>query len=303
MFLHEVTQLTYGSVLLDALIDSLKVFAFAFLIYFLLSFFEDKLARLLSRSKRLSPVFGSLAGAIPQCGVPVVASDLYLQGKITAGTLVAVFLSCSDEALPVLFSDFSNERFWYPYALLAIKIIFGIMAGYLLDLFFRSHRIDKPLIDPSFEHPHGCCGHEIHLEEAEKEKGWKAFLKEHLAHPLLHSLKIFVYSFIISAFFSMLVYLWVGEDNVASFVASNYYLSPLLSALVGLIPSCASSLLLAELATEGIIPFGAMLAGLAVNAGLGPISLFRKGHLKEAAFIYSSTFVLGLAVGYAFIWI
>lgn len=301
MFYHAAAEITYGSVLLDAFLDSLKILGFAFVIYFALSFLEGKVASLLSKQKKLSPLFGSLAGAIPQCGVSVVASDLYLQSKITAGTLVAVFIACSDEALPVLFSDFSAERFWYPYALLGIKIVFGILFGYLIDWLFRSHMVPEAVDDPSFAHPHGCCGHEIDLDDGHEEKA--SFWKEHLVHPLLHSLKIFAYSFVISAFFGMLFYLWVGEEAMASFVSQNIYLSPLLSAVVGLIPSCASSLLIAELAGEGILPFGAMVAGLAVNAGLGPITLFRKGHFRDSFLIYLAVFVLGLALGYAFIWV
>ncbi len=301
MFFHSAADITYGSVILDAFLDSLKILGFAFVIYFALSFLEGKLSALLSKRKGLSPLLGSLAGAVPQCGVSVVASDLYLQGKVTAGTLVAVFIACSDEALPALFSDFTAERFWYPYALLAIKIVFGMLFGYLVDFLFRRHMVPEAVDDPSFAHPHGCCGHEIDLGEEHREKS--SFWHEHLVHPLLHSLKIFAYSFVISSFFGMLFYLWVGEEAMASFVSQNLYLSPLFSALVGLIPSCASSLLIAELAGEGILPFGAMLAGLAVNAGLGPITLFRKGHFRDSFFVYLSVFVLGLALGYAFIWV
>lgn len=299
--------MTYGNVLLDSLIDAAKIFAFAFVIYFALSFFEGKIASLLSRSKRLSPVYGSLSGAIPQCGVSVVASDIYLQGKITAGTLVAVFLACSDEALPVLFSDFSAERFWYPYAVLGIKIVFGILMGYLVDWIWRGHMVPNPIDDPSLSRPKGCCGHDICGDEEEghdaEEGKLRHFAKEHLFHPLVHSFKIFVYSFLISAFFSMLFYLWIGEEAMSAFLTENVYLAPLFAAIVGLIPSCASSLLIAELSLEGLLPFGALIAGLAVNAGLGPISLFRKGHLKDSLIIYLIVFVSGLAIGYAFIFI
>ena len=122
-------------VLLDALIDSLKVLAIAFILYVLLSFFENKLVSLLEKHKKLSPLFGSTVGLIPQCGLSVVASDLYIKEKISLGTIFAVFFACSDEALPILFS--SKDGLIYARPLLGIKFIGGFLIGFLIDTIYR----------------------------------------------------------------------------------------------------------------------------------------------------------------------
>ncbi len=282
---------------LDSLYDSLKVLALAVLIYVLLSFFEAKLAKLLEKNKKWGPFFGSLVGAIPQCGMSVVASDLYLKKHLTMGTLIAIFLSTSDEALPILLGDFSG-RWYMAFLVIAIKIGAGSLFGFLVDLL--SHRNDEEVDEHLSEchgetdiH-HGCCGHRI---EHSDEGPWH----EHLLHPLLHSLKIFLYTYIVSFLFGLLI-LGIGEDNLNSFLLANCYLSPLAAIVVGMIPSCASSVLLSNLYVAGALPFGALLSGLSMNAGLGPIYLFKsKKNLKNSLLIMALLMLFSLALGYAFI--
>lgn len=292
--------MNYLDIALDSLIDSAKIFALALVIYILLSFFEGKIASLLDRKKRFAPLFGSVAGIIPQCGISVVSSDLFLKGHITMGTLIAIFLACSDEALPVLFSDFTGK--WYmAFALIGVKLVGAFVFGSVVDLINRKGdaKVDSHLEHCEGErHEHiGCCHHDI---EGQDESPWH----EHLFHPLVHSVKIFAYSFVISFLFSCLVEIWVGEANLTGFLQANYYLSPLLSALIGLIPSCASSVLISDLYLLGGIPFGALVAGLAVNAGLGPLYLFKdKGKRKEAFLIYGLCLVFALILGYSFMWV
>lgn len=282
-----------GQIALDALYDSLKVLGVSFLIYFLLSFFEDKLARLLEKKKGYGPVFGSLTGAIPQCGISVVASDLYSGGSITMGTLIAVYLSTSDEALPIILGNFSG--LWYMgFALLAIKMVWGAFTGTLVDLVHHPSLSAEPSRPVSSCHK-GCCGHEV-----EGEGPWH----EHLLHPLVHSLKIFVYAFIINFLFNYLIFSIGGEDVLASFLAANRYLSPLYAVAVGLIPNCASSVVLSEVYLLKGIPFGALLSGLAVNAGLGPLYLLKnKSRWKDNLLIMAILIVSALILGYAFLWI
>lgn len=288
-----------GELALDTLIDSLKIFGLALAIYLLLSFFEGKIARLLEKGKKYGPFFGSLAGAIPQCGIAVIGSDLYLKRHLTLGTLIAIFLSTSDEAFPILLGDFSGK--WYvAFAVLGIKILAGTLFGFLVDLLF--HRNEKA-VDEHLEHCQeeegihiGCCGHEI---EEEHESAWH----EHLVHPLLHSLKIFLYSYVISFLFGLLV-LGVGEEALSGFLSSNVYFSPLAASLIGLIPNCASSVLLSNLYLEGALPFGALLAGLAMNAGLGTVYLFKKKeNWKEGFLIIGLLLFFSLVLGYSFLWV
>ena len=218
-------------VLLDALFDSLKVLGIAFIIYVILSFFEEKIAHLLEKHRKISPILGATAGLIPQCGISVVASDLYIKERITMGTIFAVFFACSDEALPILFSEPSKIIYTIP--LLLIKLVMGFSIGYLIDLVYR-----KMLREEKIEESHlkGCCGHEISHSENESK------IHEHLIHPLLHSLKIFAYVLVVNVVFGIIIY-YVGEENILDFLSQSTYLTPLVCALVGLIPNCASSVL------------------------------------------------------------
>lgn len=283
---------------LDTLFDSLKVLGVAFVLYVLLSFFENKIASLLERKKKMAPVFGALAGAIPQCGISVVGADLYMKGHLTLGTLLAIFIACSDEAMPILFGDFSGK--WYMgFLVLGIKIVFASIVGIIIDLVYRKK--DKEVeehienCEGEDEVHIGCCHHHI---EDENENPWH----EHLVHPLLHSLKIFAFSYVISFLFGLLI-LGVGEDNLATFIANNYYLSPIFASIVGLIPNCAASVLISNLYVQGFLPFGALLAGLSASAGLGPLYLFKdKKNLSKAFCIMALEVIFALILGYCTIW-
>lgn len=275
--------------LIDALLDSLKVLGFSFIIYFILSFFEDKISHLLQHHKRVSPIIGAAAGLIPQCGISVVASDLYLKEHITIGTLFAVFFACSDEALPILISDINKAIYVIP--LLLMKIIFGFGFGYLLDLIVKNK---KEEIEIDEEEIHiGCCHHEIDHETSK--------LMTHLVHPLLHSLKIFIYVLIVNIIFSLIVY-FIGENNIVSFLSTNPYLTPIFAAIIGIIPNCASSVLLCEVFISGGIPFGALFTGLCMNAGLGLVYLFKnKKSWKSILILEGYLLITSVVLGYIII--
>ena len=283
-------------VFLDSLLDSLKILGIVFLFEVLLSFFEGKIARALEKSRRFAPVLGSLFGVIPQCGISIVAADLFTKRELTLGTMVAVFLACSDEALPILFGNFSSS-WWLTFVLIGLKIAIGAGVGLLTDLLFQKYRFSSsPSEHVDSESHYGCCGHEI---EGEKEPAWK----EHVLHPIVHSLKIFAYCFVVSFAFGSLVYA-VGEENISSFLISNRALSPLAAVLVGLIPNCVSSVLLSELFLKGVLPFGALLAGLLVNAGIGMFVLFRKKeNIKPALLTFAICLVAALGFGYLFLYV
>ena len=275
--------------LIDALLDSLKVLGFSFIIYFILSFFEDKISHLLQHHKRVSPIIGAAAGLIHQCGISVVASDLYLKERITIGTLFAVFFACSDEALPILISDINKAIYVIP--LLLMKIIFGFGFGYLLDLIVKNK---KEEIEIDEEEIHiGCCHHEIDHETSK--------LMTHLVHPLLHSLKIFIYVLIVNIIFSLIVY-FIGENNIVSFLSTNPYLTPIFAAIIGIIPNCASSVLLCEVFISGGIPFGALFTGLCMNAGLGLVYLLKnKKSWKSILILEGYLLITSVVLGYIII--
>ena len=285
-------------VFIDSLLDSLKILAFVFVFHFVFSFVEDKVASFLKGKRKLGPVVGSIFGLIPECGTSIVASSLYLNGHLTMGTLIAVFLSCSDEALPILFSSF-NSTWYMSFVLIGLKLGIGISIGLVVDLLFYKNgkKVDEHLkeCEKEMEIHKGCCGHEI---EGEENK-WR----EHLLHPVLHSLKVFCYAFVLSFLFGTLVY-YIGETNIENFLTSNFALSPLFGTLIGLIPNCASSILLSSLYIEGAMPFGALLSGLLVNAGLGMLFLFKnKKKIKEASLILSICVTVSLVFGYIFLYV
>lgn len=273
-------------------VDTLKVFVVVLLLYFILSFFENKLAKKFEKSSKYSPLIGASLGMIPQCGFSIVASDLYKKKYISTGTLLAVFIACSDEALIILLA--------YPNKILSIlplfilKFTLAIGFGYLIDLLIKKREIILAKKDHNHSHSlihKGCCHHEINEEK-------ESFVKAHIVHPLIHSLKIGLYILIINFIFALLIE-FIGENNIESFLDSNVYLTPLLSSLIGLIPNCASSVIISELFASNILTFSATLSGLITNAGLGLMYLLKdKVNIKRNLLITLTLFVIAIIVGY-----
>lgn len=276
--------------LLDALFDTLKVFVVVFIVYIIFSFVEGKLAKLVEKKSKYSPLIGASIGLIPQCGFSIVSADLYLKKYITLGTLIAVFISCSDEAIPILISYPSKMIMIIP--IILIKFFTAILFGYLIDLFIKKQiiRIHNHGENKFLNHS-GCCHHEI---EQEKETN----LQKHLLHPLIHSLKITLYVFIINLLFSLIIY-FIGEEAIKTFLNKTIYLTPLFTSIVGLIPNCASSVIITELFVTSSLSLGATISGLICNAGLGLIYLFKnKSNVKNAFLIALLLFIISLIVGY-----
>ena len=274
------------AVLLDALKDSALVLAFVFVFHVLLSFIEDKLSNFLVKHKKVAPLFGSLFGIIPQCGTSVLASDLYIQKYISMGTLIAVFLSCSDEALIVLLTN-PGPKTIMVLPLIASKFVIGFVIGFLVDLVYKNQEI-KEVKNEELEDV-TCTPHHHHSHVK---------LHKHLLHPLFHSLEIFAFVFIIN-FALGLIIASVGEESFANFIISNRYLSPLFASIIGLVPNCVSSVLISELFIKSSIPFGALLAGLLMNAGIGMMVLLKnKSSLKNTGIILGICFLSANVFGY-----
>ena len=296
-----------ADVLIDVIKDSSITFALVLIINILVSFVEGKLSSKIGKKNKLSPLIGAGIGIIPQCGFSVVASDLYIKRRITMGTLVAVFIACSDEAIPIMLSN--PDKIIMVFPLIIIKFVTGFVIGFLLDTLL--YNPIKKIQDKSFVikrgkslklsfssqiEPDTCCS--SNKIEFKKENKKKEFVKLHLLNPLLHSLKILVYILIINLIFSFSVML-IGEDHISNFLISNVYITPLLSVLVGLIPNCASSIIITELFVQGSITFGAAIGGLICNAGLGFIFILKeKNRWKEGLIILGSVVLTGIIVGY-----
>lgn len=257
-------------IIFDALKDSLLVFAFVFLVHLIISYFENNLSNFLVRRKKTGPLFGSIFGLVPQCGTSVIGADLYLKKYISLGTLIAVFLSCSDEAFIALLAS-GSERTFMIVPLIGIKFVVGFIIGIVVDLVFRKQDINY--VDKEIEH------HTCHVHDKEN-----SYLHQHLMHPLLHSLEIFLYVLVINLAIGFII-AGVGEDNFKAFLDTNKYLTPLFACIIGLIPNCSSSLLLTELFVSNNLSFGALCGGLLVNSGLGMMVLIKNRRSWKNVFL------------------
>ncbi len=270
-------------IIFDALKDSLLVFIFVFLVHLIISYFENKFANILVRRRKSGPIFGAMFGLVPQCGTSVVGADLYIKKYISLGVLVSIFLSCSDEAFIAILAS-GSEKTIMILPLIGIKFGVGLIVGYLVDLFFRKQEILRIK-----EVEHKTC----HVHDTENTE-----LHEHLIHPLLHSLEIFAYVLIINLVIGFIIG-FVGEDNFANFLDTNKYLTPLFSCIIGLIPNCASSLLLTELFLGGNLSFGALVGGLLVNSGLGMMVLIKnRRSIKNVFLVLGICLFVAICSGY-----
>ena len=271
-------------IFLDALKDSALAFIFVFLVHVLISFFDTKISTFLTKRRKTGVVFGSLFGLVPQCGTSVLGADLYIKKYISLGTLIAVFLSCSDEAfIAILTSGSSKTIMILP--LIGLKFAIGVAIGLLIDLLYRKQELveEEPIVEE----------HECHVHHHENTK-----MHKHFVHPLIHSLQILIYIFVINLTIGFIIG-FVGEENFISFMVSSKYLSPLYCSVIGLIPNCASSLLITELFLDGALPFGALLAGLLVNSGLGMMLLLKNVKTaKNVLLIIAICFIAAIISGY-----
>ena len=318
-------MLEYLHVILESAIDVAKILPFLFIIYYVIELIEYKHAIKIQNSKLLkgeaSPIFGSLLGCVPQCGFSVVSTDLFNKGYISVGALIAVYIATSDEALPIMLSH--PSKLPWLIALVAIKIVLGIFVGYLAILLHKvlfknkknlaveeSEKLHDEKAKENNKRVHNAHNHEDHDEEDETELS-EGCCHHHVRtksfdwlHPLLHCIKIAIFIFALNVLFGFVTHIWVGEENLISFLTASKPVQPILAVLIGLIPNCASSVALAELFVMGGLSFGALVAGLSVNAGLGLIMLIRKNkNWKEVLFILVMLIVPSLITGYALLWI
>lgn len=284
-------------VLLDALIDSLKVLPFLVIIYIIIEIFEDKTISFFKNkhTRGLGPLLGSGFGLVPQCGFGVVTTKLFSKKFITIGTLIAIYIATSDEAIPMMIANIRDGK--TALALLefiGIKVVYAIIVGYFLDIIFRKRELNTVDDIKETEVAVGCCHHEL-----KEEKKWK----EIILHPILHSLKLFAYILVINVLFGLMVY-GIGEENIREFLNSNKYLQPLFACLVGMIPNCAASVLLTEMYIyDGMLCFAACIAGLVSNSGIAVAVLFKENkNVKENFLIIGIQFIAGLVLGYSLIW-
>ncbi len=279
MDLHELLH-----ILEHALMDSIKAVPFLFLAYLLMEAAEHyhsaRMEKAVSGIGKAGPLVGGLLGCIPQCGFSASASNLYAAGLVSRGTLLAVFLATSDEALPILLGAADGRDMILP--LLLCKVVIGILAGYAIDFAMKRWGRPRDLYD--------LC------EDCGCEEEGSGILKP----ALWHTGHILLYIFLLNLGLGLAVHL-LGEEVLGAILLKDSLLQPFVAALVGLIPNCAVSVLLTQLYLAGSLSFGALLAGLCSGAGLGLAVLVkmnrsRRENITVTATLYAIAALCGLAV-------
>ncbi len=314
--------------LLDAVLDTLKTLPVLYLVYLMILFLQRKMdiGILIGRQEqRFGPVIGALLGSVPQCGFSAACTELYRAGMIGAGTLIAVYLSTSDEAIPVLLSHTGQIK--QVVLLLGCKIITAVAAGYLLaNTVFRRQmlELEKKRREEAELQEEIRAAEEYERFLAEQENGNRqekspSIPEEQELPPmsscgcgacssniflssLYHTIRTGLFVGITLVLINLLLY-WIGEERLAAFLLSGEFFQPFITALVGFIPGCAVSVLLVELYTVGTISFGAAVAGLSTGAGFGYLILFRGSHkagnrdcVKILACTYTAAVLAGLVI-------
>lgn len=292
------------NILLNALVDTGNLLPLLALIYFLVGFFEyrygGRMNHYIMRLGVLGPVAGAIFGCIPQCGFSVVASALYVKRLISVGTLLSVFLSTSDEAIPVLLS--MPDKLDMVGLLIFIKVLIALITGIAVDYFIRIHNAAKAVKnggravsynDAVSGHP-GCCSHDLHDRPSK--------VKVLVLHPILHTIKIFTFLFILTVILNFSVEM-IGRERFESIFLGGTVFQPVLAALIGLIPNCFASVLLAQLFAGGVISFGSLIAGLCSGAGLGLLVLVKENKdfrdtLRVIMLLLGISVIAGIVIQY-----
>lgn len=267
-----------------SLLDSVKLLPFLFLTYLVMELLEHKTggkARTrIKNAGKVGPLWGGLLGVMPQCGFSAAASSLYAGRVITVGTLMAIYLSTSDEMLPILISE--SVPVATIVKILAIKVVIACISGFVVEAVYVGffHKKEKEMdIHVVCEEEHCSCEDGV------------------LKSAIKHTVKIFFYILLITVVLNLIIH-GIGEDTLAGIFTNIPVVGQLVAALVGLIPNCASSVVITELYLGGIISAGAMMSGLLVNAGVGVLILFRLNRdAKQNAGIIATLYGLGVFWG------
>lgn len=277
-------------IIFDSIIDSVKLLPFLFLTYLLMELLEHKTGnrarKRIRTAGKFGPVWGGLLGVIPQCGFSAAASSLYAGRVITVGTLLSIYLSTSDEMLPILISE--SVGIGSILKILAVKVAIAVISGLIIELLYVTvmKKKEKDMdIHAVCEEEHCRCENGIVISAFQ------------------HTVKIFFYILLISFFLNMAVGV-IGEGAIESLFSRIPVVGEMAAALVGLIPNCASSVVITKLYLDGIIGAGAMMSGLLVNAGVGLLVLLRLNRdWKQNAGIIGTLYVLGVFWGVLIGWL
>ena len=276
--------------ILHVLIEGLKLLPFLFISYLIIELIEHKSSKkmeeTLKKSGVLGPIIGSILGLVPQCGFSVTASNFYAGRVITLGTLIAVFLSTSDEAIPIFIAHPESIDKLLP--ILLIKFFVAFIIGILIDFIYRKKHTLKEDVEELNEHIHDMCS-KCHCSEG------NIFVST-----LKHTFSVFLFIVIVLFVLHIGIHL-IGEDTLSKILMKGNIFQPFIASLIGLIPNCASSVLLTELYLEGTVSFASIISGLLTGAGIGIAVLFRinknqKENFKILGIVYGSGVFVGLVI-------
>lgn len=267
-------------VISDSFIDSIKLVPFLLVTYLLMEYLEhkagDKMRAAIHGAGKEGPVIGGILGIFPQCGFSAAASNLYAGRIITMGTLIAIFLSTSDEMLPIMISE--NVGVAMIVKVLAVKVIVAVLAGFAIDFIF--HKSEE-----NMQIEHLCEQHNCHCENGI----WKSAIH--------HTVEIFLYILLISLVLNLII-AWVGEDVLGNMILNRPIVGTLIAGLIGMIPNCAASVIVTQLYLDGVLGAGAMIAGLLSGSGVGLLVLLRvNDDRRENLKIVGLLYIIGVAAG------
>lgn len=269
----------------ETLLDSIKLIPFLFIAYLIMEYIEHKTSQksreTIKKSGKFGPLIGSFLGIFPQCGFSVVATNFYAGRVITLGTLISVYLTTSDEMIPIMISE--AVPLWTILKILFVKLVIGIVAGFVIDFVLRlinkNKKIEEENIVDLCEHDHCHC-----------EKGI-------LKSSIHHTLSIFIFILIVTFIINTAIY-FIGEENISNILLNKPIFGPIVSSLIGLIPNCASSVIITNMYLKNVINVGTMIAGLLVNAGVGLVVLFKTNKkIKENIAIICLLYIVGVISG------
>lgn len=266
-------------IIIDTLIDTLKLVPFLFIAFLLIELFEHKFSKksieVVESSGKYGPILGSVLGIIPQCGFSVMATNLYVTRLITLGTLISIYLSTSDEMLPILISE--KAEFSLIIKILLIKLFIGMLAGFIIDKIFKVKKEKKNYDICEEEHCH--CKESIIISS------------------LKHTLNIVVFILLIN-FILNICFNYLGQDYLSKILLKDSFFGPFISSLIGLIPNCGASVMLTELYINNAINFGSLISGLLTGSGIAIMILFKTNkHFLENLKIVGILYLIGVLSG------
>jgi hypothetical protein len=268
-------------IILDTLLDGIKLIPFLFIAFLIIELIEHKYSKktkkIVSNSGKFGPIIGGVLGAFPQCGFSVMATNLYITRIISLGTLISIYLSTSDEMLPILISE--GVSFSFAFKIILIKLSIGIAAGFIIDFILRNKNKNIELDSHICEDEHCHCDHGL------------------IKPVIKHTINILIFIMIVT-FALNLLFEYVGEDNLSKLFLKNSIFGPFIASIIGLIPNCGASVILTELYLKNAISLGSGIAGLLTGSGVAILVLFKSNkNLKENLSISLIIYTIGVLSG------